>query len=83
MARKKEFYLRDAKDNFTAGLNMLNVDEGLPEIQALRNAARQAQEAAANLWMLAGILESQTESGNRAPVKQQESEITRMSGKKT
>lgn len=79
MARKKEYYLKDAQDNFTQGAKMIaDLEIDPTNIQALRNAARQAQEAASNLWMLVGIIENGIPSASNASSKGQESEKDRL-----
>lgn len=71
MARNKKFYLKDARDNLQQAQNMLDTGDTMPDLQTLRAAAKQAQEAAANLQMLVGVLDSEIPSAERAPTKQQ------------
>jgi hypothetical protein len=67
MARDKKLFLRDAKTHIAAASSILEGVE-IPDLPTLKAAAIQAQQAAATLWQLAGIVDA--ESGlERVPTK--------------
>lgn len=63
MARKKELYVKDALDHLEQARRVLtDVRDGgveAGEVQMVRAAARQAEQAAATLRELAGVLDAE------------------------
>lgn len=77
MARNRLHYFKDAQESIAAASRMIAPTDAATDIQVLRDAARQAQQAVTNLHMLIGVLDSEIETPLQPPAKSQESEKTR------
>lgn len=68
MARKHERYIKSATESLEQALRIVKNPDGMDK-QSVRAAARQAQEAMAELYQLAGAMEAETENPPPAPAK--------------
>lgn len=68
MARKHERYIKSATESLQQALRIVQNPDGVDK-QSVRAAARQAHEAAAELFQLAGAMEAETVNPPPAPSK--------------
>lgn len=70
MARKKELYLKDARDALCQALNILATgEEDLHQLPEIKAAAKQAEQAAAALNQLAGVMDTESDLPKREPTR--------------